>query len=165
MRIITRCMKPTPHISFLHSQKLPPAKPRKNYVTYKISYHAWANEEHPLHCLVLDPQSLCPQHLKSHHPFYHQAAKQYNCNHNITEAWNKECTKRQCPKQLTLTSDLPQKLWVTQNCLKSFSDAVWCRNAQIESDLKPQPHAHVELLPKMQSTSSLIATPLRISLT
>ena len=104
-----------------------PDKLRRNYVTNKISHHAWANKEHRLHSLVPHPESLCPQRLKSHNPFYRHVAEHLNCDHDIIEAWNKEQIKHQRSKQLTLTldttappgSDLPQKLWVTLNRLRA----------------------------------------------
>ena len=127
MRIITGCMKPTPTHFLPVLSGIGPAKLRRNYVTNKISHHAWANKEYALHRLVPDPQNLHPQHLKSRHPFCHHAAEHHNCDHNIIEAWNKEWTKYQCPKQLTITldttappgSDLPRKLWVTLNRLRA----------------------------------------------
>ena len=104
-----------------------PAKLRRNYVTNKISHHAWVNKEHPLQSLVPDPQSLRPQPLKSRHPFYRHAAEHHNCDHDIVEAWNEEWTKHQRPKQLAITpdatappgSDLPWKLWVILNRLRA----------------------------------------------
>ena len=104
MRIITGCVKPIPkHLSVL--SRITPANLRKNYVSNKICYHACANEEHPLHSLLPDPQSLRPQLLKSRHPFYRHAAEHYNCDHDIIEARNEEWTKYQRPKWLTLTLD------------------------------------------------------------
>ena len=127
MRIMTGCVKPT--ATHLHPvlSGIIPAKLRRNYVTNKISHHAWANKEHPLHSLVPDPQSRRPQRLKSRHPFYRHAAEHHNCDHDIIEAWNEECTKHQRPKQLTLIldttappgSNLPRKLWVTLNRLRA----------------------------------------------
>ena len=63
MRIITGCVKPIP--THLHPvlSGIAPANLRRNYVTNKISYHAWANKEHPLHNLVPHPQSPRPQRL------------------------------------------------------------------------------------------------------
>ena len=92
MRIITSCVKPTPtHLLFVLSG-IAPAMLRRNYVTNKISHHTWVNKEHPLHSLVPDPQNLCPQRLKSRHPFYHHAAEHHNFDHDIIETWNKEWT-------------------------------------------------------------------------
>ena len=84
-------------------------------------------KDHPLHSLVPDPQNLRPQRLKSRHPFYRHAAEHHNCDQDIIEAWNKEWTKHQRPKQLTITpdttappeSDLPPKLWVILNRLRA----------------------------------------------
>ena len=127
MRIITGCVKPTPTHLLPVLSGIAPTKRRRNYVSNKISYHAWANKEHPLHSLVPDPQNLRPQRLKSRHPFYRHAAEHHNCDQDIIEAWNKEWTKHQCPKQLTITpdttappgSDLPRKLWVILNRLRA----------------------------------------------
>ena len=123
MRIVTACVKPTPTHLLSVLSGIAPAKLRRNYVANKISHHAWVNNEHPLHSLVPDPQSLRPQNLKSRNPFYRHAAEHHNFDSDIIEAWNKEWTKHQRPKQLTLTldttappgSDLPRKLWVTPN--------------------------------------------------
>ena len=84
---------PLPHIYFLYSpsqaeKKLAPAKLRRNYVTNKISHHAWVNKEHLPHSLVPDPPSQRPQRLTSRHPFYRHAAEHHNCHHDIIEAWN-----------------------------------------------------------------------------
>ena len=177
MRIITGCVKPTPTHLLPVLSGITPAKLRRNYVSNKISYHAWANKEHPLHSLVPDPQNLRPQRLKSRHPFYRHAAEHHNCDHDIIEAWNKEWTKHQRPKQLTITpdttappgSDLPRKLWVILNRLRAGVGrlAQKCTNG----DSEHQPHVRAELPPKMQSTSCSIAisfvhlTPSRTSLT
>ena len=120
-------MKPTPTHLLPVLSGIAPAKLRRNYVSNKISYHAWANKEHPLHSMVPDPQNLRPQRLKSRHPFYRHAAEHHNCDQDIIEAWNKEWTKHQRPKQLTITpdttappgSDLPRKLWVILNRLRA----------------------------------------------
>ena len=123
MRITTGCVKPSPkHILPVFSG-IAPAKLRRSYITNKISHHAWAIKEHPLHSLVPDPQSLRPQRLKSRHPFYRHTAEHRVCDHDIIEAWNEEWTKHQHPKQLKLTldttalpgSDLLQRLWVSLN--------------------------------------------------
>ena len=127
MRIITGCVKSTPTHLLPVLSGIAPAKLRRNYVSNKIFYHAWVNKEHPLHSLVPDPQNLCPQRLKSRHPFYRHTAEHHNCDHDIIEAWNKEWTKHQRPKQLTITpdtaappgSDLPRKLWVILNRLRA----------------------------------------------
>ena len=127
MRIINGCVKPTPAHLLPVLSGIAPANLRINYFTNKISYHAWVNKEHPLHSPVLDAQSLRPQRLKSPQPFYRHAAEHYNCNYDITEAWNEEWTKHQRPKQLTITpdttapsgSDLPRKLWVILNRLRA----------------------------------------------
>ena len=137
MRIITGCVKPTPIHLLPVLSGIAPAKLRRNYVTNKISHHAWVNKEQPLHSLVPDLQSLRPQRLKSRHPFYRHAAEHHNCDHDIIEAWNEEWTKHQRPKQLTITpdttappgSDLPRKLWVILNRLRA--GAVWRRNVQM----------------------------------
>ena len=177
MRIIAGWVKPTPTRLLVLSGIAPAEKLRRNYATNKISYHACANKERPLHSLVPNPQSLRPQRMKSRHPFYRLAAEHHNCDHDIIEAWNEEWTKHQRPKQLTLTldtttppeSDLPRKLWVTLNRLRAgvgrFGEEMhkW--------DSEHQPHVRAELPPKMQSTSCLIAisfvhlTPPRTSLT
>ena len=123
MRIITGCVKPTPTRLLLVLSEIAPAKLRRNYVTNKISFRTWADKEHPLHSLVPDPQNLSPQLLKSRHPFYRHAADHHICDHDVIEAWNKEWTKHQRYKQLTLIldttaplgSDLPPKLWVSLN--------------------------------------------------
>ena len=86
MRIITGCVKPTPTHLLPVLSGIAPAKLRRNYVSNKISYHAWVNKEHPLHSLVPDPQNLRPQRLKSRHPFYRHAAEHHNCHHDIIEA-------------------------------------------------------------------------------
>ena len=103
-------MKPTPTYLLPVLSGIAPAKLRRNYVTNKISQHAWANKEHPLHSLVPEPHSLRPQRLKSRHPFFSDAAEHHNCDYDIIEAWNEEWTKHQCPKQLTLTGILPPHL-------------------------------------------------------
>ena len=90
MKIITGCVKPTPaHLPYVLSG-IAPAKLRRSYVTNKKSYHAWVNQQHPLHSLVPDPQSLCLQRLKSRRPFYRHAAEHHSCDHDIIEAWNEE---------------------------------------------------------------------------
>ena len=127
MRIITGCVKPTPTHFLPVLSGIAPAKLRRNYVTNKIYHHVSVNKEHPLHSLVPDPQSLRPQRLKSRHLFYRRAAKHHNCGHDIIEAWNKEWTKHQRTKQLTVTpdttappgSDLPEKLWVILSRLRA----------------------------------------------
>ena len=78
MRIITGCVKPTPTHLLPVLSGIAPAKLRRNYVSNKMSYHAWVNKEHPLHSLVPDPQNLRPQRLKSRHPFYRHAAEHHN---------------------------------------------------------------------------------------
>ena len=110
MRIITGCVKliSTHVLAVLSGIAL--AKLRRNCVTNKISYQAWANKEHPLNSLVLDPQSLRPQRLRSRHPFYRHAAEHHNCDNDIIKAWNEEWTKHQRPKQLTLTLDTTTSL-------------------------------------------------------
>ena len=119
----TGCVKPTPTHLLPVLSGIAPAKLRRNYVSNKISYHAWVNKEHPLHSLVPDPQNLRPQRLKSRHPFYRHAAEHHNCDHDIIEAWNKEWTKHQRPKQLTITPD---------TTAPPGSDLpVWRRNAQM----------------------------------
>ena len=95
MRIITNCVKPTPTHLLPVLSEIAPAKLRRNYVTNKISYHEWANKEHPLHSLIPDPKSLRPQRLKSRHPFYCHAAEHHSCDHDMIEAWNEEWTKHQ----------------------------------------------------------------------
>ena len=45
MRIITGCVKPTPTHLFPVLSGIAPAKLRRNYVTNKISHHAWVNKE------------------------------------------------------------------------------------------------------------------------
>ena len=127
MRIITGCVKPTPTHLLSVLSGIDSANMRRNYVTNKISYHAWANKEQPLHSLVLYPQSLRPQPLKSRHSFYRHTADHHNCDHDTIEAWNEEWTKHQRPKQLTLTlhttaspgSELCRKVWVTLNRLRA----------------------------------------------
>ena len=149
---------------------------RRNYVTNKISHHAWVNKEQPLHSLVPDPQNLRPQRLKSRHPFYRHAAEHHNCDHDIIEAWNEEWTKHQRSKQLTITpdttappgSDFPRKLWVILNRLRA---GVGRFGAEMHEDSEHQSHVRAELPPKMRSTSCSIAisfvhlTPSRTSLT
>ena len=90
MRIITGCVKPSPTPLLPVLSGIAPAKLRRNYVTNKISHHAWANKKHPLHSLVPDSQSLHPQRLKSRHPLYRYAAEHHNCDHNIIETWSEE---------------------------------------------------------------------------
>ena len=90
LRIIIGCVKPTPTHLLPVLSRIAPANLRKNYLTNKISYHAWANKEHPLHSLVSDPQSLRAHRLKSPHLFYRHAAEHHNCDHDIIEGWNEE---------------------------------------------------------------------------
>ena len=127
IRIITGCVKPT-HTHLFHVLSgIAPTKLRKNFVINKIFYHSWANKEHQLHSLVLDPQSLRIHRLKARHPFYGHAAEHHSCDHETIEALKEEGTKYQLPKHLTLTldttappgSDLPWKLWITLNCLRA----------------------------------------------
>ena len=88
-RITTGCVKPT-HTHLLSVLSgIVPAKPRRNCVTNKISYHAWANKKDPLHSLVPDPQSLRPQRMKLCHPFYRHAAEHHNCYHDIIKPGTK----------------------------------------------------------------------------
>ena len=123
----TKKLKPNPTHLLSVLVGAAPAELGRNYVTTKISYHAWANKEHPLHILVPNPQGLRPQRPKSSHPFYCHAAERHNCDHGITEARNEDYTKHQRPKPLTLTldttappgSDLPRELWVTPNRLRA----------------------------------------------
>ena len=139
MRIITGCVKTTPTHLLPVLSGIAPAKLKRNYVTNKISYHAWVNKEHPLHSLIPHPQSLRPQRLKSRHPFYRHAAEHHNCGHDIIEAWNEEWTKHQRAKQLTLTLDgtAPPGFRLTSETVgyhkspKSWSGAVWCRYVQM----------------------------------
>ena len=95
MRVITGYVKSTPTHLLPVLSGIAPAKLRRNYITSKIFHHAWAKKEHPLHSLVPDSQSLRPQRLKSHQPFYRHAAEHHNCDHDIMEAWNEEWTKHQ----------------------------------------------------------------------
>ena len=134
-------------------------------------------QQHPLHNLVPDPQSLRPQCLKSRHPFYRHVVEHHNCDHNIIEAWNKEWSKHQRPKHLMLTlhttappgSDLPRKLWATLNRLRAGVGRFGIEMHKRDSE--HQPHVRAELLPKMRSTSCSIVisfvhlTPSRTSLT
>ena len=55
MRIITGCVKPTPTHLLPVLSGIAPVNLRRNCVINKISHHAWANKEHPLHSLVPDP--------------------------------------------------------------------------------------------------------------
>ena len=81
------------------------------------------------HCTVwyLTHRAYAHNVYKSRYPFYRHVAEHHNCDHDIIEAWNKEWTKHQRPKQLTITpdttappgSDLPRKLWVILNRLRA----------------------------------------------
>ena len=154
-----------------------PAKLRRNYVSNKISYYAWVNKEHPLHCVVLNPQSLSPQRLKLRHPFYRREAEHHNCNYDIIEAWKEECTKHQRPKQLTLTLDTtahPDPTYLGNCGLPQITlELEWgclvqkCTNG----DSKHQLHLRARLPLKMRNTTCLRAisfvhlTPSRVSRT
>ena len=127
MRIITGCLKPTPTHLLPVLSGIASAKLRRESATRKISRQAWASDEHPLHNLAQDYQSLDLQRLKSRRPFYRHLGQHQSSECNIKEAWNEEWVQSHRTSQfqinsntaIPLGSDLPKKLWISLNRLRS----------------------------------------------
>ena len=74
MRIITRCLCPTPADFLPVSSGIAPASLRRKHLVHRLTQQAASYEGYPLNELVMEAQSLRPKRLKSRHPFSRHAA-------------------------------------------------------------------------------------------
>ncbi|XP_078252771.1 uncharacterized protein LOC144592179 [Rhinoraja longicauda] len=111
--------------SHADTDRLAPAKLRREFFTHRLVCKAPSDAKHPLHHLAQDSQQLGPQHLSSRHPFSRHAATLCDSGFNILGAWRTSWEQTSPPPQFTVGpnttaspgSDTPRKEWVTLNRL------------------------------------------------
>ena len=131
MRIITRCLQPTPTECLPVLAGIPPPKLRRVKLTSKFVNKVVASEHHPLHSRIPStPGNFLPrQWLLSPQPFTRHAALLHGIpQFNIMESWmNIWSSARSRLVEFGLSpankfspgSDLSRKEWSTLNCLRT----------------------------------------------
>ena len=147
MRIITRCLKPTPIEYLPVLAGIPPPHLRREELTHKFANKVVAAEHHPLHSRILNC-SLPRQRLPSRQPFIRHAKSLVGSEQfNILDEWNNVDRSTAHSRladfgmspasSLPPGSDLPRKVWTVLNCLRS---GVGCFNSCLSRwGLKPSP--------------------------